>query len=356
MSEADEMDSRVPPGAFVKLYATILRSSVWSEAHGTRLLWITMLADADAEGYVRGSVGGLARLANISREEAVEGLRVLSSPDPDSRTEEHEGRRVEEVAPGTWKVLNFRQYREMRTPKQLADADRQRRHRAGVTGRDTSHVSQPVTPRSPSTSPSLSSVPEDQEQENSTRREGEPRPADPLDAVLVEARFPMTEFSEDDEKLIRAFLRSQRSALAVALVLRAHLMDEEVPPKALAWAITEYMGKRGTEVFESRYFAGFVKRARGHVEQKPMRVAARQEERFITSEDTERERERREELATDEMLREFERAHGDTYTAYAEQAEASVDPKWKGMIRAPMVRAKLTQLVRSHMEKTDATR
>lgn len=115
-------------GNFVKLYGTILDSSIWGEPHATVRLWITMLAMADQNGAVNASVGGLARRANLTREECDAALTTLLSPDPDSKSPEHEGRRIEAIE-GGWLVLNHRAYRDLRTDKQIEVAERQRRFR-----------------------------------------------------------------------------------------------------------------------------------------------------------------------------------------------------------------------------------
>jgi hypothetical protein len=116
------------PG-FVKIYGTILYSSIWSESNATRLVWITMLALADRDGLVRSSTRGLAYAARVTDEECREALRVLSSPDPDSRSAEHEGRRIE-VLEGGWVLLNYSAYRDMRTEDQIAAAEKKRRQRS----------------------------------------------------------------------------------------------------------------------------------------------------------------------------------------------------------------------------------
>lgn len=113
---------------FVKLYNTLLDSSVWLESGDTRLLWITMLCAADSNGVVRASVGGLAHRARIDRKACEKGLAVLCSPDDDSRSTEYEGRRIERIE-GGWLILNHRKYRELRTESQLKAAARQKRHR-----------------------------------------------------------------------------------------------------------------------------------------------------------------------------------------------------------------------------------
>lgn len=88
-----------------------------------------MLALADHEGVVRAAVRGLAHQARVTDLECTEALAVLSSPDPDSRTADNEGRRIEAL-PGGWLILNHGAYRDMRTEDQAAAAARMRRLRA----------------------------------------------------------------------------------------------------------------------------------------------------------------------------------------------------------------------------------
>jgi hypothetical protein len=141
---------------YVKIYGSILGSSVWAEAPATRIVWITMLALADADGHVEASVGGLARFANVTVKQCEAALLVLSSPDPDSKSPDHEGRRIEKVDRG-WTILNYRAYREMQSPKQAADAARAQEYRErkaaereaerlAAAQRDASQTSQRVAP------------------------------------------------------------------------------------------------------------------------------------------------------------------------------------------------------------------
>lgn len=111
------------PGAFVKLYSTILDSSVWSEEPCTRLVWITLLAMADPDGFVEAAVPGLARRANVPLEACETALTRLMAPDAHSKSQEHDGRRVESVERG-WRILNYTAYRELRTEKQVKEAAR----------------------------------------------------------------------------------------------------------------------------------------------------------------------------------------------------------------------------------------
>jgi hypothetical protein len=98
---------------FTKLFSSITESTVWCEPDSTRIVWITMLAMADREGRVWASVPGLAGRARVSVKACREALKCFLSPDIDSRTKEHEGRRIEEID-GGWRLLNHAKYRELR--------------------------------------------------------------------------------------------------------------------------------------------------------------------------------------------------------------------------------------------------
>jgi hypothetical protein len=115
---------------FTKVYGDrLLNSSIWLESMEVRLLWLTVLAKADENGFVNTpSAKVLAHVANMPLEAVRVALEVLEAPDPDSRTPDNDGRRLERVQ-GGWVVLNHRTYRDIRTTKQLADAERQQRAR-----------------------------------------------------------------------------------------------------------------------------------------------------------------------------------------------------------------------------------
>lgn len=96
---------------FTKLDSGIVDSSVWSEPLATRVVWVTMLAKCDKDGMVRCARSGLLRAANVPAEEFDRALASLEAPDPESRTRDNEGRRVQEVE-GGWLVLNHGKYRK----------------------------------------------------------------------------------------------------------------------------------------------------------------------------------------------------------------------------------------------------
>lgn len=95
---------------YSKLFASLLTSSVWDTDIETRVVWITLLALKDQDGFARvATVEGLARLARVSVEGAEKAVKILTSDDPESSDPEHAGRRIER-APGGWVVLNAKKY------------------------------------------------------------------------------------------------------------------------------------------------------------------------------------------------------------------------------------------------------
>ena len=120
--------------SFTKLFSSITDSSVWQESDETRLVWITMLAMADPLGRVFAAVPGLSHRARVSLEATQKALEVFLSPDPYSRSEDHDGRRIEKIA-GGWRLLNYAIYREMRDDEARKEQNRlaQQRKRKGVS-------------------------------------------------------------------------------------------------------------------------------------------------------------------------------------------------------------------------------
>ena len=96
--------------SYVKLFNSILISSVWQEDDATRLLWITMLALADKTGHVSGSIPGLAHVARIPLPSCEKALAILMAPDTTSQNPANEGRRLAPAERG-WIILNYKDWR-----------------------------------------------------------------------------------------------------------------------------------------------------------------------------------------------------------------------------------------------------
>lgn len=142
---------------FTKLFSSITESTVWCEPANTRLVWITMLAMADRMGRVWASVPGLANRARVPVDDCRTALETFLMPDRDSRTSDHEGRRIEPID-GGWRLLNYQKYRDMRDAESVREskrrymANRRKKEKEGitikaknVTVKTDEFTSQPVT-------------------------------------------------------------------------------------------------------------------------------------------------------------------------------------------------------------------
>ena len=130
--------------SYSKLHSSLVNSSLWTEPDNVRILFITLLAMCDRQGYVYGSKPGIERLANIDPTDDIDPWDALMSPDEDSsdrlRNPENEGRRIEEV-PGGFRLLNFEYYRGLRNDDDRREQSRiaQDKHRAKKESAEVSH-------------------------------------------------------------------------------------------------------------------------------------------------------------------------------------------------------------------------
>jgi len=128
-----------------KLFTKILDSSIWLEDMPTRIVWLTLIAGMDQDGFCQfASMGNVAHRARVTPEEAESAIRCLESPDTESSDPDNEGRRIERV-PGGWLVLNAEKHKAMitRAIAREQTKERVRRHRekrrcnVGVTPSET---------------------------------------------------------------------------------------------------------------------------------------------------------------------------------------------------------------------------
>ena len=115
--------------AYTKLFNSIITSTIWMESDQTRIVWITLLAMADKNGEVQGSIPGIARVAGVSLDACKAAFKAFLSPDPYSRTKDDEGRRIEEID-GGWLLINHAKYREMASRDESKEAAAKRQARA----------------------------------------------------------------------------------------------------------------------------------------------------------------------------------------------------------------------------------
>lgn len=270
-------------GNFTKLFASIVTSTIWREADHVRVVWVTMLAICDRRGMVRASVPGLAGVANVTIEHCLEAIDRFLSPDPWSRTKEHDGRRIEVVA-GGWRLLNYEEHRD--GPAEAGDgvsmdpaAVRQRRKRArerldddGLDERDNERDN--VTGSDGGVTPSASASPsasgEVSKSENSNRDSSHERAAGKVDAMLNRpgvkrlADFLAAHDFGRWRDTVEGHIRASRVPLAIIAELELWLTGElnrrKTDPETLGEALNAYIAATAGETgFKTNYFGGFVR-------------------------------------------------------------------------------------------------
>jgi len=180
---------------YTKLFSSITASTIVSEPVATRWAWVTMLAAVKPDGCVYGSVPGLARLANITLAETETALACFLAPDPYSRTQDNEGRRIE-VIDGGWRLLNHAKYDEIRSEAERAEYKRNwdREHRPSGWQRTKQSDSSPTVRQQSDESPTKSDSPtastststsKEQDQKRQARASRLPDDWQPSDAVRI---------------------------------------------------------------------------------------------------------------------------------------------------------------------------
>lgn len=115
-----------------KLFSKILDSSIWLEPAETRIVWITLLAAMDEDGFAHFSaIENLASRARVTVEQAAKAVECFIAPDPNSGNPANEGRRIERV-PGGFIILNAAIHREVISRVIQREQNRQRvaKHRS----------------------------------------------------------------------------------------------------------------------------------------------------------------------------------------------------------------------------------
>lgn len=120
------------PTVYNKLFTKILDSSIWLASDTTRIVWITLIAAMDEDGFCPfATVENLAARARVELKAAKKAVEQLESPEPETATDDDDGRRIERIA-GGWLVINADKYRNMvtRIVAREQTRERVRRHRA----------------------------------------------------------------------------------------------------------------------------------------------------------------------------------------------------------------------------------
>lgn len=98
---------------YVKLFQSILGSSIWAGTDADLRVWIAMLVLKDRHHVVRLSLPGLANIARVSLQDCAAAIIKFQQPDKYSTSTEFEGRKIQELGQGGWLVLNGQKYADM---------------------------------------------------------------------------------------------------------------------------------------------------------------------------------------------------------------------------------------------------
>lgn len=122
---------------YAKIFHKILGSSI-AEDRRLRHFFMDMLLLANADGHIVMTNAHIKRMINCSQEELDWGLQELQKPDPQSSSQEHEGRRIEPLAGHGhgWTILNWPLYNPIQSAAGLrkTSTDRVKKHRAVKRG------------------------------------------------------------------------------------------------------------------------------------------------------------------------------------------------------------------------------
>lgn len=120
--------------SFAKLDSGIVNSTLWVQPDDVLRVWIWMLSQANAQGVVRTAAPALALICMKSVDRIREIVALLEAPDPDSRSENDDGRRIRKIE-GGWQIINYGRYRDNRDE----DATRQRKREWDRANRPSGH-------------------------------------------------------------------------------------------------------------------------------------------------------------------------------------------------------------------------
>ena len=114
---------------YTRIFNDVLDGSL-ADDFFIRHIFMDLLLVADGDGIVDMTLSALSRRLNIPRDSLSHALEVLSSPDPESRIKDREGRRIEtldEDAGRGWRIVNHAHYQAISTKADRRERDKERK-------------------------------------------------------------------------------------------------------------------------------------------------------------------------------------------------------------------------------------
>jgi hypothetical protein len=116
---------------YAKVFSQILDSSIAVD-YEQRHLFMDLLVLADREGVVDMTTEAISRRLNVPEPLVRSNMLKLMEPDPESRSDERDGRRLvllDDHREWGWQIVNYAFYRDMKDADALRTANRERKRR-----------------------------------------------------------------------------------------------------------------------------------------------------------------------------------------------------------------------------------
>lgn len=135
---------------YVKLFTSLYQGTLRGNSHGI-LVFTNLLAHTDKAGIVDIHPRAIADEVGITVDQVNAALLELESPDPESRSPEHDGRRIirlDEHRAWGWLVVNFLKYRAIRDEEDRREQNRESQARWREKHKPSVTTDKPHKPRS----------------------------------------------------------------------------------------------------------------------------------------------------------------------------------------------------------------
>ena len=132
---------------YVKVFAQIFDSSIADDFH-LRHFFMDLLVLADPNGVVDMTPSAIAARTRIPLESVTAMIATLEQPDPESRTPDADGRRIErldEHRTWGWLIINYNRFREIVNEEQRREKTRDRVARFREKSQQKAPCNAPVT-------------------------------------------------------------------------------------------------------------------------------------------------------------------------------------------------------------------
>lgn len=116
---------------YAKVFKTMFDGTLRGKSDAL-LVFVNLLANCDREGFVDRHFRAISEETGIPIDRVTKAISELEGPDPESRSREMQGRRLERLDDHRawgWKIVNYEKYRDMQRETDRLELNRQRQQR-----------------------------------------------------------------------------------------------------------------------------------------------------------------------------------------------------------------------------------